>query len=285
MARAEFINSILSGKLGGSVFSRNKAGYYVRRWANPTNPQTTGQMRARATLASVASAWHSLTDADKGAWNSYAVTDFKAKFGNKPGVTYSGFNAFVSNTNVQKNMVDIGVEPTMQATITATFEDLVPSYVAPGGPMSAQIQDDNNANLGILLSSATLDIASSTMDLQFTFDRPIGGTGPAEVLPVFVDAINETKVGIVITGSLPGVQSNQAIPNPDFLILGATQIFDEVTAWLTPAATTFQMTIATQPSSQFKMWYQSNDIIEFRAYLYNILGQTQPIGTFKGTVS
>lgn len=285
MARAEFINSILSGKLGGSVFSRNKAGYYVRRWANPTNPQTVGQMRARSVLASVSSAWHSLSDSEKGAWNSFAVTDFKAKFGNKPGVTYSGFNAFVSSSNIQKNMLDIGVAPTMQATITATFETLTPSYVAPGSPMSAQIIDDNNTNLGIQLYSASLDIASSSMDLIFQFDRPIGGTGPAEVLPVFVDAIAQTKVGIVVTGSLPGVQVNQATPNPDFVILGATQIFDEVTAWLTPATTNFEMTLNTQPAANFKMWYQANDKIEFRAYLFNLYGQSQFIGSYKGDVS
>lgn len=285
MARAEFINSILSGKLGGSVFSRNKAGYYVRRWANPTNPQTAGQMRARATLASVASSWHSLTDSAKGAWNSYAVTDFKAKFGNKPGVTYSGFNAFVSNTNVQKNMLDIGVSPIMQVGITATFESLTPTYNAPGGPMSAQIKDDNGANLGLMLQQASLDIASSSMDLIFVFDRPIGGTGPSEVLPVFEDAIGGSKVGIAITGSLPGVQENQAIPNPDFIVLGATSIFDEVTAWLNPASLVFEMALNTQPSENFKMWYQANDKVEFRAYLFNVKGQTQFIGSFIGDVS
>lgn len=284
MARAEFINSILSGKLGGSVFSRNKAGYYVRRWANPTNPQTVAQSAARSNLASVASSWHSLSDAQKAAWNSFAVTDFKAKFGNKSGVTYSGFNAFTSLSNVQKNMISLMEAPTFDVGITSTFLNPALSFIAPTFPMSGTIKDENNVPLSLTVDSASYALGTNSVSIDFKFDRPIGGTGPSEVLPVFEDSVSGEKVGFVVSGSLPGVQEQQAIPNPDFLILAASEIIDEVTAWLTPASTDFNLTIPAVDVSKFKLFYSENDMIELRVYMYNTKGQSQPLGSIKSFV-
>lgn len=285
MARAEFINSILSGKLGGSVFSRNKAGYYVRRWANPTNPQTVAQERARALLGQASSSWHSLSNAEKGAWNTFANTEFKAKFGNKSGVMYSGFNAFTSLVNVQRNMQDLGSFSTFEAPIAATFEPLIQSSTAPAGSMSAQIKDDTGANLSITLTSVAFSLTGGTLQANLRFDRAIGGTGPSEVLPVFEDAVSNSKVGFVLSASLPGQQENQALPNPNFLILSATEIVDEVTAWLSPASPTFILNMAPRDGTDFKNWYTVGDMVEFRMFIFNAKGQTQPIGSSKNQVS
>lgn len=67
------------GKLGGQVFSKNKAGSYVRTKVVPTNPQTGFQATARALFTSISQGWSALSNAQRASWNSavgeWAKTD------------------------------------------------------------------------------------------------------------------------------------------------------------------------------------------------------------------
>lgn len=285
MARAEFINSILSGKLGGSVFSRNKAGYYVRRWANPTNPQTLAQQQARANLAAVSSTWHSLSNPQKAAWNSFAITNFKAKFGNIPGVTYSGFNAFVSLINSIANARQNVMSLTWDAGVVVVEGDFSSVLTAPSLPLSAQIQDNTGAALQISLLDVSLDAATGISDCQFLFDRNMGGAGPTPPKPIFLDSISNTPVSLQITASLPGVQENQAIPNPDFMIIGQSPVIEDTTTWVAVASPSFNLTFSAANTGKFKNWFSAGETVEFRGYLVAQNGMTQPIGTVKKVIA
>jgi len=64
-----------SGKLGGQVFSKNRAGAYVRTKVTPVNPRTVYQQTARFALSSFSQAWSNLTQNQRDAWNA-AVTAF-----------------------------------------------------------------------------------------------------------------------------------------------------------------------------------------------------------------
>lgn len=61
------------GKLGGQVFSKNRAGAYIRSKVTPSNPQTLDQQANRALLGSTSRGWSSLTDDDRTAWNAAVV--------------------------------------------------------------------------------------------------------------------------------------------------------------------------------------------------------------------
>lgn len=61
------------GKLGGQVFSKNRAGAYIRSKVTPSNPQTLDQQANRALLGSTSRGWSSLTDAQRTAWNASVV--------------------------------------------------------------------------------------------------------------------------------------------------------------------------------------------------------------------
>lgn len=63
------------GKVGGQVFSKNRAGAYVRTKVTPSNPRTPSQMFGRSILGSLSGSWSGLTDAQRRAWNS-AVDDW-----------------------------------------------------------------------------------------------------------------------------------------------------------------------------------------------------------------
>lgn len=57
-----------SGKSGGTVFSHNRGGSYVRRWAKPTNAQTSAQTAMRSIFGNVARFWGSLTQSEIDVW-------------------------------------------------------------------------------------------------------------------------------------------------------------------------------------------------------------------------
>lgn len=91
------------GKLGGQVFSKNRAGAYVRTKVTPSNPRTIAQMNSRSILGSLSVQWNSLTLAQVAAWNA-ATADWQKTdiFGDlkKP----TGKNLFVQlNKNLQQS--------------------------------------------------------------------------------------------------------------------------------------------------------------------------------------
>lgn len=64
----------ISGKVGGSVFSHNRFGAYVRNFAVPVNPNSDRQAAARARVAQLSEYWNTqLTDEQRAAWGVYAA--------------------------------------------------------------------------------------------------------------------------------------------------------------------------------------------------------------------
>lgn len=67
------------GKLGGQVFSKNRAGAYIRTKVTPVNPQTAAQAQVRSNLATLSTGWNALTAEQIAQWNSsvedWASTD------------------------------------------------------------------------------------------------------------------------------------------------------------------------------------------------------------------
>ena len=63
-----------SGSLGGTTFSRNRGGPYMRTRAIPVNPGTSFQSTVRQILADLTSRWaESLTQAERDLWDTYAL--------------------------------------------------------------------------------------------------------------------------------------------------------------------------------------------------------------------
>lgn len=63
----------ISGSVGGTTYSHNRGGAYMRTRAVPTNPNTTFQQVIRSAVAQLASLWTTtLTDAQRAAWETYA---------------------------------------------------------------------------------------------------------------------------------------------------------------------------------------------------------------------
>jgi hypothetical protein len=89
-----------SGKISGSVFSRNRGGKYVRVKVKPVNPRSLAQSHARNRLTTLSQQFRSLTQAQIAAWNG-AVDNFpkQNRLGNR--TILSGIDLFISlNSNL-----------------------------------------------------------------------------------------------------------------------------------------------------------------------------------------
>jgi hypothetical protein len=94
MAKLISIVGTLSGKLGGTVYSRNRWGSYVRQLVMPTQPQTPAQVNARGRIASIAAMWHELTPAQRLEWDTFAPSIVRVDPLGNP-LNYNGYTAFM----------------------------------------------------------------------------------------------------------------------------------------------------------------------------------------------
>ena len=63
------IVSEISGKINGTVFSKNRYGAYARTKVTPVNRNTNAQQGARGILTQVSQAWRGLTDNQRKGWD------------------------------------------------------------------------------------------------------------------------------------------------------------------------------------------------------------------------
>ena len=93
----------IRNKLNGSVFSKNKAGAYIRTKVTPVNPQSVSQQNVRNALSTNSQAWRGLTEDQRQGWNNAAPNfPYTDIFGNIKQL--SGFQLFVKLNNNLANI-------------------------------------------------------------------------------------------------------------------------------------------------------------------------------------
>lgn len=132
------------GKLGGQVFSKNRAGAYVRTKVTPVNPQTALQQEGRELLGSLSQQWGLLTQAQIDEWNQ-AVDEWKTTdvFGDikKP----TGKNLFV-----KLNMVRSRYFPALGVMLVPPVKQALEIYVPTLVAFNAtQVLITMNEQLGV----------------------------------------------------------------------------------------------------------------------------------------
>lgn len=136
MAKVKFGSGVadIRGHVGGTVFSRNTSGAYIREKVTPVNPNTAAQQAVRSTLSDLSKAWATLTDIQRAGWKSLALafprTDI---FGNPVPLTgiaqYQSTNGALANASFPRlndPPVDLSIEDlaTLSATLTAATRTL-----------------------------------------------------------------------------------------------------------------------------------------------------------------
>lgn len=114
----------ISGSIGGTTWSHNRAGAYKRNRSVPVNPNTARQQAVRNAVTSISIAWDlTLTQAQRDAWNVYAANvNWTNKLGQS--IKLTGLNHYIrSNTPlVQNGIARVDVAPAQQNIGTAELE-------------------------------------------------------------------------------------------------------------------------------------------------------------------
>jgi hypothetical protein len=90
----------MRGTVGGSTYSRNKSGNYVKRWSQGPKNHHPMQQANRANLSSLPTQWRNLTQAQRDDWDTFAADPAQA-LTNSMGETYyiTGFQWFSKCNN------------------------------------------------------------------------------------------------------------------------------------------------------------------------------------------
>ena len=185
-----------SGSSGGTVFSHNRYGAYIRPRTVPVNPNTDRQVAVRNIVRSLTIAWQTvLTQLQRDAWDLYAgLVPWQNKFGDT--VHLTGLNHYVrSNTprlqvalgrvdaapvifNLAIAELSLGCtasEATQNATIT--YDQTAPWAAETGGFEIFFAGKPQNAGIQFFASPWRL------VDAQFGQDSPNGEPSGSHVVP------------------------------------------------------------------------------------------------------
>lgn len=103
-----------SGSLGGLVASHNRGGQYLRIRVVPTNPSTGPQVEMRTIFGNLATAWQTITQAQRDAWTTYAINVPITDSMGDP-LTLTGQQMYVRNNSarIQAGLTRIDDGPTV----------------------------------------------------------------------------------------------------------------------------------------------------------------------------
>jgi len=200
MAKVKFsaLISEMRNKLNGSVFSKNRAGNYLRNKVTPVNPQTSFQIAVRNSLTSLSQGFRSLTSAQILSWNT-AVANFTGTdiFGDSK--TPSGINLYVK---LNLNLITAGqaqiVAPPLPAgavpvVITGVTADFSSSLFTIASALAAVPAGHT------LIIEATPLVSPGKSFVKSEF-RVIGTELAAAAFPVLAGARWIAKFGTLVTG-------------------------------------------------------------------------------------
>lgn len=269
----------LSGKLGGNVFARNKAGAYIRQYVIPVDPNSQAQSNARESFGAASSAYHSLTSTQKNQWQNFATNLYLPKNGANTG-QFSGFNAFTSLRNLVVNAQRL--QPTTFVTSVSgavVVPDLVGNFIPLDTPPATTIQ----ANLALASGTpVAMYLTNGTVATtgEVSFNLNLGGSiTPAggNLNPILQDGAGNS-IGFAVYLSNPVQQSQMFINNPELICAGVVPPVELLPASaLLVSSIGFEFT-AINPTN-YQAWYSEGDWVRMTVYSVSTGGQTIRIGS------
>lgn len=129
------IVSEIRNKIAATVYSKNASGAIIRNRVTPINRRSTGQTQQRQTLASLASGWRGLTQAQRDGWNA-ASANFPQTDSLGQTVILTGEQLYVRcNANltlIGQSLITAAPIPTSFDPLTATIASLTAAAFTVG---------------------------------------------------------------------------------------------------------------------------------------------------------
>lgn len=136
-----------SGSSGGTVWSHNRFGAYIRNRTVPVNPNTARQVAVRNAVRAIAIAWDlTLTQVQRDAWEVYADNvSWKNRLGQT--VTLTGLNHYIRSNvpRVQNGIPRVDAAPTQfdlataELALAVTASEATQDLTINGDPAAAWI--------------------------------------------------------------------------------------------------------------------------------------------------
>lgn len=187
-----------SGSVGGTVFSRNKGGPYLRNRSIPVDPASSDQLSRRAILSSQSQSWADLTDAERAAWANYATQNpVTNALGHS--ILLSGHQTFV-RLNSRLDLTDetvLTVPPIVNAPLA--LDSLVLAADIGAGDVDVTFTATPlAADVALWLEAAVVNSPGITFVKNLFRFLAISST--AETSPFSIQTLVEAKFGALIVG-------------------------------------------------------------------------------------
>lgn len=134
----------MAGKIGGTVYARNRYGQYARSWANPVNPRSDRQTAIRGIIGALGDLWgQTLTDDQRASWENYASNvEMKNRLGET--IQLSGFNHFCRSNAVR---IHAGLVPVLDAPAVQALAEHDPTFAISATAQSTDVDVTFNPGL------------------------------------------------------------------------------------------------------------------------------------------
>ncbi len=188
----------ISGSIGGTVYSRNRGGAYIRNRAIPTDPNTAAQQNVRAILATQSQGWADLTATQRASWKLWASQNpIVNALGNA--ITMSGHQAYIK-LNARLDFDDqtlLTVPPIVNAPLA--LDTLVVDGDEGAGDVDiTYTATPLAATVKLWIDAAVVNSAGVTYVRNLY--RNIVISAAAQASPLDIEAAVETKFGPLIVG-------------------------------------------------------------------------------------
>lgn len=141
-----------SGSVGGSTYSHNRYGLYVRARRKPVNPNTTSQQEQRAAFSSATSAWRDLTPEQRAAWDGASSGAIRTNALGQT-ITLTGQAAYVASNALRLRLGLAAVSDPPASLGRFSLGDLAPDLGDDGAlAISGFTTPANGATAGLYLS-------------------------------------------------------------------------------------------------------------------------------------
>lgn len=211
----------LRGKAGGSVFSRNRAGEFMRVYVKPAQANSVAQLTARASFGSASQLYRTRTPLTQQTWKDFALTTYNPLRRTNVG-QYTGQQAFIAiNQSAQMSQAK-----TLNTTWKllgggATQANTSNAYSCPSSaPGTTCIPQVFAASGGGTLPLLT-DFLTFSLTTGLKVNLNFGATGIGKLAGQLTDA-NNKAFGVGFYMSDPVSFNNQRVKNKWYAFLGNT---------------------------------------------------------------
>jgi len=176
-------------KIGGNVFTKGRAGSFVRRKVSPVQPRSGSQRNVRASFTALSKAWSGATmnDTKRAAWNALAANyPVKDKFGASH--TLTGLQMFQKLNRVLATM-GVAAITTPPATLDAEYPGALTVVATVAGPNTLTVDfatDPTAACNAMIYAAKQQSPGRAFVGSGYRFLDNAPAPGPIDISPKYV---------------------------------------------------------------------------------------------------